>query len=144
MLNRDGERQSVDPQHPEAIHGFQPDEMLHMHRLAGAQQHPVKDGMRDNRGRLILGRQMESPRLEAVFPTRMHEAEIAAMTDSDQKAARQLAKRVGLPRVIIGLALCIGRIAARRRIDDVEMRHQRETAMVGAPGPYPVAVAIGY
>ena len=76
--------------------------MLHIHRLAGPHQRPVKDGVKNILGRRITIRQVEIGRLDPLAPFGQREAEILT-------AARRHHQRVGLA-VAIAIGLRVSQV----------------------------------
>jgi hypothetical protein len=74
-LDSRGKLCGIDERKP--LHRLGPQEVLHRHRLAGAQQRPIEHRVAANfRLRLEVGRQIEPPRLDAFLPLAEDEARV--------------------------------------------------------------------
>ena len=62
----------------EAAQALRAEEVLHVHGLAGAEERAIEDGVGGGAAVLVDVGQLVAPRLDAVVPARVDEAEIVA------------------------------------------------------------------
>src|SRR5215472_12973309 len=98
----------------QALRGFGADEVLHVDRLTGAQQRSIEDGGSHVWRRLIVSRQVKSPRLDSLLPGRMHKTEVVAPARGHQHSAIQTVKRLHLMREVVTLVVAMIRVALRK------------------------------
>ena len=134
-----GVGQLVRPRNGKAVHGVAADEVLHVHRFAGAQQAAVEDGVGDDGPGAIFRRQLEAPGLDALVPARVHEAHVAAGLSRDEKPLPQPPQRAQLGGVVFRQLECARRVVGRNgklRVD------ARDAVRIGAAFPEDLACAI--
>ena len=114
----------------QAAERFSAHEVLHRHRLAGAQQRAVEHGVRHRIALArVVGGQVEPPRLDALLPAREGEGGV------DDRACP---RRIGLARAheVPAIGQALGRLRLER------LRHAGQALCVGAPGPQRLAAAV--
>ena len=119
------------------------EEVLHVHRLAGAEERTVENGVGGGAAVLVDVRQLVAPGLDALVPARVHEAQVVAAARGHQEAVVELAQRAasasrrrgrrrgGRWRSRSGSARSAGRSAMRAR-----------PCRVGGALPHDAAVAV--
>ena len=99
----------------EAAHRLAAQHVLHVHGVAGAEQRAVEDRVRGHRRLPALRRQLEAPRLDAVAPRRVDEAQVAVGLRGDEQPAVQPVQRRGGVVVAVVEAVEVLEALARER-----------------------------
>ncbi|OEZ96519.1 hypothetical protein DUPY_39270 [Duganella phyllosphaerae] len=129
------------------VHDLATLEVLHVHRLAGAQQGAVEHRVGDDViGAGVFGGQVEAPALDAAIPFRQGERHVGAVACADEQAFATLAHRfrqlpgdighavvvgAALPQQLAG-AIAHGHLGARYWQSFVERRHPHQRRLRAA------------
>ncbi len=122
-----------------AVPGMAPDNVLHVHGFARAQQAAVEYGVREHRPGAGFLRQLEAPGFDTVLPAGMNEAHVVPGLRGDENARPQPAQGTELA-VIMGrqfeLARGLVRLRRQLRID------ARDPVRIGPAAPKNPARAV--